>query len=168
MIEVLPRLFIGNQDDFYALRALGEDGKWFIVQAAKEPFHRDALGYKGRGAPKDQPGYLWVELEENKFVMNLVNPASASYIPVSLVQDAMTWVEQKYHLPESKVLIHCNRGESRAPMLGMIYMRRHGVLVDDYPQAKKDFMMIYPEFKPSAGVEEFLIDHWKEIPVAAE
>jgi hypothetical protein len=52
MIEIHPNLYIGNEHD-YEFNVRRESG-WCIVHACKEPYHRQALGYTGRAAPKSQ------------------------------------------------------------------------------------------------------------------
>ena len=50
MKEIYPNLHIGSQDDYENI-VKQQDG-WFIIHACKEPYHRQALGYSGQGAPK--------------------------------------------------------------------------------------------------------------------
>ena len=56
MIEVYSRLFVGHQGD-YDNDVSGRTG-WAVVHACKEPYHRQALGYRSQGAPKGHPEYL--------------------------------------------------------------------------------------------------------------
>lgn len=77
MIEVKSNLFVGSQDDEAAIRG---QGGWFVVHACKEPYHRQALGYSGRGAPKDHPEYL-IARREGRLILNLVDVDNVSYIP---------------------------------------------------------------------------------------
>lgn len=46
MIEVYPKLFVGNQQDYDLTVKTQAD--WRVVHACKEPYHRQALGYGGR------------------------------------------------------------------------------------------------------------------------
>ena len=78
MKEIFPNLFIGNQDDYESLVRL-QDG-WKVVHACKEPYHRRALGYSTRGAPKDHPEYL-IAFRDNELILNMVDAADVSYIP---------------------------------------------------------------------------------------
>ena len=56
MKEVMPGLFVGNALDYDLVK---DDPDWSVVQCAKEPWHREALGYTGRAAPREHPEYLW-------------------------------------------------------------------------------------------------------------
>ena len=49
MIEVTRNLFVGNEEDYNRIQ---HESDWAIVHACKEPYHRIAVGYSGRGAPK--------------------------------------------------------------------------------------------------------------------
>ncbi|EMO60011.1 hypothetical protein LEP1GSC161_0256 [Leptospira santarosai str. CBC1416] len=56
MIEIIPNLHIGNQSDYET--NIANRHNWFVIHACKEPFHRNLLGYSGKGAPKEHPEYL--------------------------------------------------------------------------------------------------------------
>jgi hypothetical protein len=58
MIEVYSKLFVGDELDYE--RKVSHQTGWATVHACKEPYHREALGYSSRGAPKDHPEYLVV------------------------------------------------------------------------------------------------------------
>ena len=58
MKEAYPNLFVGSQTDYESNPKMFDN--WFVVHACKEPYHRNALGYTGRSAPKDSPYYLFL------------------------------------------------------------------------------------------------------------
>jgi len=70
MIEIYPNLYIGNEDD-YESKVRSETG-WCVVHACKDPYHRQALGYTGRAAPKEHPEYL-IARRDNQLILNLVD-----------------------------------------------------------------------------------------------
>ncbi len=155
-IEVWPRLFVGNQNSSI-------NGFDFIVQAAKEPWHRDALGYKGAAAPKDHPEYLSA-YRDNRLILNLVDPNTSAFIPEKLMSQARIDIAQKLALDKKdKILIQCNKGESRAPSIALSFMFNwtrwatdggffsHGPL-----KVMTEFKKIYPLFNPSKGFTEYL------------
>ena len=53
MKEIIHNLYIGSQDDYE--QVVKYEVGWRIIHACKEPYHRNALGYKGQGAPKESP-----------------------------------------------------------------------------------------------------------------
>lgn len=85
MIEVYPNLFVGNEVDANSI--LNQSG-WFVVHACKEPFHRQALGYSGRAAPKTDPEYL-IAKRDNRLILNLVDAADPAYIPKEIIDAAI-------------------------------------------------------------------------------
>ncbi len=84
---------------------------------------------------------------------------------------------------EFNVLITCNKGESRAPSVGMLYLAKHTsvlsrmkrlpdpdeVLKDEdyfkptYGEARDRFLKVYPNYYPGQGISSFLIDNWDRI-----
>ena len=159
MIEIIPNLFIGGEND-YEHRVVGHSG-WAVVHACKEPYHRQALGYKTRGAPKGHPEYL-VARRGNQLILNLVDVDDPSYIAKEIVDTAIAFIDESL-LSGLKVLIHCNQGESRAPSIGLIYMAYKGLFSKmDYSQAALEFKRKYPTFNPANGVRLFSINNWHQ------
>ena len=160
MNSIHPNLYVGHQGD-YEHQVKGQEG-WAVVHACKEPYHRQLLGYKTRGAPKDHPEYFFAE-RGNRLYLNLVDAPDPAYIPKEIIDKALTFIHEK--LTEGmKVLVHCNQGESRGPGIGFLYLVRH---TDTLPETSLDdalarFRQIYPVFSPSRGISGFIAAHWEE------
>ncbi len=160
MIEIHLNFFVGHQDDF-EYQVNGQEG-WAIVHACRDPYHRQLLGYTGRGAPKDDPEYLLAE-RGIRLYLNLVDATDPKYIPEEVIDKALTFIHEK--LAEGlKVLVHCNQGESRSPGIGFLYLLRH---TNALPKSSLDdalvqFRQIYPTFHPGRGISGFIAAHWEE------
>lgn len=158
MIEVYPDLYIGDEMDYEA-SVKTKDG-WRIVHACKEPYHRQALGYTGRGAPKTHPEYL-VARRDHRLILNMIDPDDPAYIPQELVDAALEFIHESLtaNLP---TLVHCNQGQSRSPGLGLLYLAKYTDRLPkaSYADAERAFREIYPLYMPSAGVRGFLINNW--------
>lgn len=157
MIEVYPGLFVGSQEDEASIK--GQDG-WYIVHAAKHPYHQKALGYVERAAPKDHPEYL-IALRPGCIILNLIDANDAAYIPEQLIDGALLAID--LNILKSKVLVHCNQGLSRSPTIAMLYLNRftdrfHGM---DYDAAVQEFKAIYPAYAPAKGMADYARAHWK-------
>ena len=157
MIEIYPNLYIGTADD-YEFQVKGKT-EWIVIHACKEPYHRRELGYTSRGAPKNHPEYL-IARRENRLILNLVDADDPNYIPKEIIDAALKFIGTG--LSESrKVLVHCNKGESRSPSIGMLYL---GIYTDKLPKefvtAEQVFRQIYPIFNPSLGMRGFLTKNW--------
>lgn len=169
MIEVFPMLFVGNANDL--IHPVLPDGSvalgWYVISAAKEPWHREALGYTGRGAPKEHEEYLLAR-RERRLNCNLIDIDNPEYIRVEIVEAVIEAIDEALNMGD-KVLIHCNQGQSRAPMLALLWMRWTGfaklpravmslLTVDQAMEAMKQ---VYPLFAPSKGMEGFARAHWE-------
>lgn len=166
MIEIYPNLFIGSGNDL--IHVDGGAGEvaagWFVVTAAKDPWHRELLGYTGRGAPKDHAEYLFARRKRRLFC-NLVDAADPAYIRDEILTAVIEDVDQALAL-EDKVLIHCNQGQSRAPMLGLHWLR-HGnnplkkmLAFLEFDQALEGFGEIYPDLEPADGMRLAIKQRW--------
>jgi len=118
MIEVEDGVYIGcdaDVDEFYADH---EDG--YCVHAAKEPYHRKAVGYTGRAAPKDHPEYLMAH-RDTFTAYNLVDSPKPEFIPRAIFDSAFELVA---HLRAQSVpvLINCNQGKSRSVGIYLYYL----------------------------------------------
>ena len=158
MIEIYPNLFVGNQDD-YELNVSRQDG-WAVVHACKEPYHRTAIGYRGRGAPKDHPEYL-VARRGDRLILNLVDADNPAYIPQEIIDAALAFVSEKL-AEKLKVLVHCNQGMSRSPSIGLLYLVQHTDKLpkDSFEEAEHVFRELYPLYNPAVGVRGFMLENW--------
>jgi hypothetical protein len=152
MKEVHERIFVGSDDDCNAPGCV-------TVHACKT-CHTRALGYSG-SLPADHPNYLSIERGGGLY-LNLVDPPIPLFKPESF-KIFLEFAKREYE-KESKLLIHCNRGESRAPSLALLLLSKLGVIgADSFQSARADFIKLYPNYNPGKGIEQFLTDHWKEI-----
>ena len=158
MIEICENLFIGGQHD-YEGTVRCQDG-WRVVHACREPYHRSALGYKGRAAPKVHPEYL-IARRGDRLILNLIDGEDPAYIPKEIIDAALAFVEESLGL-RRRVLVHCNQGHSRAPSIGMLHLasRTDTLAGMDYREACARFREIYPPFEPAPGIRGFLVGHW--------
>lgn len=158
MIEISPNLFIGNEQD-YESAVRGQTG-WAVVNACKEPYHRQALGYHTRGAPKEHPEYL-IARRDNRLILNLVDAPDPAYIPKVIIDAALEYVDQSLH-QGMKVLVHCNLGESRSPGIGLLYLAAYTKQIpsESLEEAEIVFKRLYPLYKPSTGMRGFLKNYW--------
>jgi hypothetical protein len=159
--EVSERLFVGNAGDFEMVRGEPNFGvTWAVLQCAKEPWHREALGYTGRGAPKDSAEYLWA-YRGNRLILNMVDAPKAEFFPAPMIEEGIGFI-RKHLVNGSKVLVHCNQGNSRAPSMALIYMGRFGLVDKHYDPAMAHFRSIYPSYEPGPGMEEFMRQEFAE------
>ena len=158
MIEIHPSLFIGNEYD-YEYRVRTEPG-WRVVHACKDPYHRQALGYTGRAAPKTHPEYL-IARRDGRLILNLIDPPNPAFVPKEIIDAALDHIHS--NIDDNRVLVHCNQGESRSPAIGMLYLAAHtDRLPSDFLEAEAQFRQIYPAYNPGPGIRGFLAGHWNE------
>lgn len=153
MIEVYNHLWVGDVDDYEKNKSrIG----WAYVQACKEPYHREALGYTTAGAPKDHPEYLYATRGQ-RLILNLVDvdESKAKFIPDEIITKAISFIKAQHDIG-AQVLIHCNQGKSRSPSLALGYLIQHTDLfehVKSFEGAERKFKKIYPDYEPS-GIRE--------------
>lgn len=159
MIEVHPNLFVGDQADYDSEVAQREG--WAVVHACKEPYHRRALGYATRGAPKDHPEYL-VARRGQRLILNMVDAPRPEFFDKGMMDAALDFIGESLEAGQ-KVLVHCNQGESRSPSLALLFMAaRLGVLPDESLQeAEVAFREVYPNYNPKAGIRGHLQRYWE-------
>lgn len=156
MIEVMKNLFVGSQEDEAKIR--GQSG-WYIIHACKEPYHRQALGYSGRGAPKAHPEYL-IASRPGRLVLNIVDVADVAYIPPVIIDAAIAAIHQ--NIGASKILVHCNQGLSRSPTIALLYLAKYAdsYRAMDFPTAAEEFRQSYPAYAPAAGMSDYARLNW--------
>lgn len=163
MIEVAPKLFVGGGEDFESIRG---EPEWKILQCAKEPWHREALGYTGRGAPKNDKEYLWA-YRGNRLILNMVDAPQFMFFNPAMIEEGLTFISDAHHHGK-KVLVHCNQGNSRAPGMALLYMRRRGLIDLNYEYALAYFESVYPNYAPGKGMDDYVKREFAEIELRHE
>lgn len=158
MIEIHPNLYIGDEHD-YESNVRHKQG-WCVVHACKEPYHRRALGYRGRAAPKDHPEYL-IAPRENRLILNLVDAPDPAYIPREIIDTALEYIDDNLRAG-NPVLVHCNEGRSRSPAIGLLYLVKYTdrLPAGNFLQAEEVFQSIYPPYNPKGGMRGYMTMNW--------
>lgn len=152
--EIAKHLYIGDAQDYETLKVLPE---WYFVQACKEPYHREAVGYTTKAAPKGGE-YLFVR-RFGRLILNMVDSPDPKYVNKDMIAEALNYIHD--HIDEHPILVHCNKGESRSACIVMLYLLLIGKLSDKFEEAERQFAELYPPYKPSAGVRGFMSANWK-------
>ncbi len=127
-----------------------------IVHACKEPCHRCAAGYKEKSLSADHPHYLSL-VRGNHFYLNLIDPP----VPLFKLESFTAFFAfVDAQIPHRPVHIHCNKGESRAPSLTLLYRAKRGLLPNDSYAAARTAFEIDNPYKPGKGIEKFLEENW--------
>lgn len=158
MIEILTNLYIGNQDDYERKVKLQEG--WAIVHACKEPYHRQALGYKGRAADRNHPEYL-IAKRGNRLILNLVDVDNPEYISKEIIDTALQFIHDNLN-QGLKVLVHCNQGQSRSASIGLLYLAKYtdNLTSENFIDAEKEYIELYPLYNPANGIRTFMLQNW--------
>ena len=159
MIQVYPYLWVGDQEDY--LSNVKYAPEWYVLQACKEPFHREALGYTGRAAPKDHPEYLFAYRDAGtRLILNMVDADDPRYFPDEMIEEALGFMSEIYR--HHHVLVHCNKGESRAPSLALLWLCTNWLVEpNSFEEAEEQFRRLYPPYAPKAGIRRYVQQNWE-------
>lgn len=164
MKQIIENLYVGSMDDY---NALGPGILCYsLLGACKEPLHRRYAkiqgaaqeGYTGRSMPKDEPEYLYAE-RSHALYLNLIDARTKDFISDIVIYRAIGFIRQEMD-DGRKVLIVCNKGESRSPAIAFMYLIYRGVIhtkdFDSFKEAEDYFRAkYYPEYNPGNGIREF-------------
>ncbi len=150
-------LYIGNNSDCF----WDDRSGWSVVHACKHPCHCYAVGYKGNLYPT-HPSYL-IFRRESHLVLNLVD---MDHLNDRFMRPIiMAFYSFMDEMEGQKILIHCNRGESRAPSLAILYLAKSRSMIPDvsFDAAKQSFKKIYPLYNPGRGFNKYLHQYWNSL-----
>ncbi len=157
MKEVFKNLYVGNQQDYET--STFTYSEWAFLLAAKEPWHRRALGYTGRAADKNDPEYL-MAIRDNALILNLVDAPKSIFFNKDVINAGLDFINEQL-IKGKKVGIFCNQGESRSASLALLYLVKHGLIKGDaLEDCEAEFLKLYPEYNPGAGMRGFVKEHW--------
>lgn len=159
MIEVAPRLYVGNAIDEKKMR--GKDG-WAILHCAKEPYHREMVGYTSRALDRTDPEYL-VALRDGRMALNMIDAPKPEFFAPAMVQAGLDFIRISL-ADDKKVLLH-SQGGSRGPIMALLYLAP--TMPEDFDAAEEALRGLYPNYTPGAGFRAFAKAHWNEYRNAA-
>lgn len=164
MEEVLPRLYVGGDQDF--LRLARREGFSFLRCCKYGPGgHQQTLGYHTLAAPKG-PNYLWVK-RGNLMALNLIDLDDPTYISEEMINTGLKFIADRMTVGD-RVLVACNRGHSRGPTTALMYMASIGELPLQWHGAFKIFKTLYPKYDPAQGIEQFAKHFLRDLRTQAE
>ncbi len=159
MLEVHSNLYVGNQND-YDHQVIHLPG-WAVVHACKEPYHRQALGYRGPGVPKNHPEYLLAR-RDDRLILNMVDVDNPAYFAPTMIDAALDFMVEML-ASGKKVLVHCNQGESRGPGIALLYLLRAKLLMaTTLEEAEVKFRALYPAYAPKPGIRGYIAQNWEK------
>lgn len=153
MEEVHDRIFVGCDHECFK----NKEG-WVTVHACKSPCHQRAVGYRG-SLPSNHPNYLVLERKNNLF-LNMIDPPQPLFM-MPLFTDFLRFTKNHWNNGK-KIFIHCNKGESRAPSLALLFLAKVIGKISNvsFEKAKEEFLKIYPYYTPGIGIQIYLRDNW--------
>ena len=159
MKEIYPSLWIGSAEDFKAVIESADSIDWAIVHAAKEPWHREAVGYSSKGAPEG-PERL-VARRGRRLALNLVDSVEVLFGGIVPMIAGAEFITE--HVYKREVLVHCNQGVSRAPSLGLFWLHWHAdpYIRLSFDAAELAFQGIYQDYAPSDGIRQLIKEYWQ-------
>ena len=156
MVEIRAGLWIGSIRD-----CVMSDYRRWVVHACKSPCHQRALGYQG-SLGQDHDHYLSYR-RGNELYLNMIDPREPLFRS-RMFLDFLDFADQAWSLGK-ELLIHCNKAESRAPSLALLFMAKRLSELNDssYQLARSDFEDLYPDYRPGQGLERYLTDNWHQL-----
>ncbi|ADD69317.1 conserved hypothetical protein [Denitrovibrio acetiphilus DSM 12809] len=156
MIKVSENLYVGNDTSCSMC-----DAEWAIVHACKT-CHQKFLRYK-KALPQNHPSYI-VHLEKNHLFLNLVD-MEKMFLPVfthPIMKATFEFLDEQ--IPQRKVLIHCNQGQSRSAGLALAYMAKKNLIANaDLKTAYVEFKKLYAPAQLGKGIGLYLGNFWAEV-----
>ncbi len=158
MIEVHKNIFIGAEIDCFH----NQKDDWIVIHACKNPCHCHAVGYR-KSLPNTHPEYLISE-KENHLYLNMVDmqkPLSPFYTH-PIMKKALNFIYSS--IDNKKILVHCNKGQSRSASIVLIYLAREKIITkESFKEALVDFIKLYPNYNPGQGIQIYIDTNWGEL-----
>jgi len=153
-------LFIGSAADL----AQTDDTYWAIVHATQS-HHYKIFGWdmKANKPNKNHPHYISYE-RNNHLSLNWVDGYAYLYNwsgPETFIK-ILNFIDK--WLAEKNVLIYSDRGRTRAPTIGLLYLAKRKKMIPDssFTSAYDEFVKLYPGYLPG-GIGEYVSNKWRDI-----
>jgi len=158
MKEIYPNLFVGDQKDYDSNPAMFND--WHVIHACKDPYHRIAVGYTSKGAPKDAT-YYFVYNKKGELCLNIIDVSSPDFFSDKMINEAVSFAIEGLEKGK-RVLVHCNKGESRSPVIALLILKSIGFFAGkSFSEAESWIASVYPNYNPGVGIREYAMRKWR-------
>lgn len=166
MQKIIDGLFVGAAEEV----PIAKENGFSILGVCKDPLHRqharlrgaEKEGYITRSMPKDEPEYLWAD-RGHELYCNLIDAPDVKYIPKEVIVRALMFIEDERHI-RSRVLIACNKAESRSPSIALMYLIKLDTWKpeNNFEDVVANFRdMYYPFYNPGRGMLEITKQFWE-------
>ncbi len=166
MNKIVDGIFVGLAEEVN----IAKNNGFSILGVCKDPLHRlharmrgaEKEGYITKSMPKDEPEYLFAD-RGHELYCNLIDAPDVKYIPIKVVNRALMFIHDE-RMIGNRVLIACNRAESRSPSIALMYLIQIGTwnFENNFQDVVENFREIYyPFYKPSAGMLEYTKRFWE-------
>lgn len=171
MKKIIDTIYVGTVKDIQ----FAEQCNYSVLGACKEPLHRKHArlqgasqdGYTGRSMGKEEPEYLYAE-RDHALYLNLIDARNPKYIPNEVIDKALDFIDKELDQGR-KVLIVCNKAESRSPSISLMWIIKNNYFEffldkrNDFYTLLSDFTdVIYPQYNPSNGMKLYVKQFWEK------
>ena len=163
--KLIDNLYVGNLEDCELMRENEVSGGWSIIHACRNPCFCAQEG--GKPNP-DEPDYLVRQKGVNLY-LNMIDPPTPMF-QMEMFERFLEFATEAWENGQ-KLLIHCNKGVSRAPSLALLFMAKvlHRITNQSFDEAWDEFQEVaQEEFTPSLGIETWLRENWEKLKPAVK
>lgn len=163
--QVFDRIHIADMEGCRVENAIGKART--KIHACKSPCHQQAVNYTGSLHP-DHLHYLYFTVQDrslgkNELYLNLIDP----HIPLFKQEsfDIFLRYTQAAYDDGQDIIIHCNKGRSRAPTLALLFAAKRLELItnESFDAARSEFKDIYVDYVPGKGIETWMQKNWETV-----
>lgn len=159
MEEMIKGLYLGSDDDVAEAKRRG----YARLCCCKDGIdsHRSMLEYETRGAPDGKDYYF--ARRGDVLALNLIDSENPEMIPDKVIDAGLKFIKEMQD--EGRILlVHCNAGHSRSPIIVLMYLHAIGEIPQNYTGAVRQFRHMYHLFDPGVGMESHARTRWKSLP----
>jgi predicted protein tyrosine phosphatase len=157
MKEIIEGVYVGADTDVKLVIA-DHTRNWSIVHAAKTPWHQKLLHYTG-ACPVNEPE-RYIARRQNELFLNLVDAKRQKpNIVMPMLDEAKKWIDVEL-MHDRHILIHCNKGHSRAPAVALWWWRL-AALHDEFDATIKTLFGSY-EVDRNSGIIKLIEEKWND------
>lgn len=173
MKKIIDGLFVGTAEEV----DISKDNGFSILGVCKDPLHRrharprgaEREGYITKALPKDDPEYLFAD-RGHELYCNLIDANDVRYISRIVIHRSLQFIYDELKA-KNKVLVACNKAESRSPSVCLMYLMEIGTWEKEktFGEVLENFLNVYyPFYKPGAGMLEYTRRFWEGYQNAEE
>lgn len=153
-------LYYGDEETLCKIILTFDENVSYLL-CAKNPFHKNVVGYENKCSKDHQEYLVAYRPENNVMALNMVDAPKVEFFSDKMIYPAIEFIGKELENHRNVVVI-CNKGESRSPTMCLMYMMKNNVFDKNLSHSEvfSEFSKLARNWNPRLGILQYCVSYW--------